>query len=139
MCNQKIFYENSFKVLEIASYATLFLTMIPGKIIGLELFGVLQLAYFSLGSIDSVNVLLSPLMNMKELNGYSKPVLGSTSSSLPRRVREIKCYPSFLDNFNVMFLLMFAELLVALVMYFLIKISQLPSKKLMSITHRMLK
>jgi len=81
--------------------------MLPGKIIGLELFGVLQLAYFSVGSIDSVNVLLSPLMNMKGLNGYSQPISHSKSEDLPRRVKEIRHYPSFLDNFNVMFLLMF--------------------------------
>jgi hypothetical protein len=70
-------------VIEIASFVTLFLAIIPGKIIGLELFGVLQLSYFSLGSIDSVNVLLSPLMNMKEVNGYSISVVGSSSAVLP--------------------------------------------------------
>jgi hypothetical protein len=87
MCNLKKFYEKSYKAIEIASYITLFLTLLPGKIIGLELMGVLQLAYFSLGSIDSVNILLSPLMNMNGLNGYSRPLLGSTNGELPRRVK----------------------------------------------------
>jgi hypothetical protein len=126
-------------VLETASFITFFLTMIPGKIIGLELFGVLQLAYFSLGSIDSVNVLLSPLMRMKELNGYSTPVMGSSSAVLPQRVKGINFYPSFLDNFNVMFLLLFLELFVGVVLYLLIKIADAPSKTLIKITNRLLK
>lgn len=121
------------------SYATLILTMLPGKIIGLELFGVLQLAYFSIGSIDSVNVLLSPLMNMKGLNGYSQPITESKNKDLPRRVKEIKHYSSFLDNFNVMFLLMFVELFIGAVIYVFTKITGLSSKTLSKIANILLK
>jgi hypothetical protein len=113
--------------------------MLPGKIIGLELFGVLQLAYFSVGSIDSVNVLLSPLMSMKGLNGYSQPITSSTDEGLPRRVKEINHYPSFLDNFNVMFLLLFLELFVGAVIYFFTKISDFSSKTLSKIANILLK
>lgn len=73
--------------MEVASYTVLLLSLLPGKIIGLELMGVLQLAYFCVGSIDEVNLLLAPLMKMKIVNGYSSPLLGSSSHSLPRRVQ----------------------------------------------------
>jgi hypothetical protein len=97
------------------------------------------LAYFSVGSIDSVNVLLSPLMNMKGLNGYSQPIAGSTHKDLPRRVKGINHYPSFLDNFNVMFLLMFLELFVGAVIYVFTKITDLSTKTLSKIANRLLK
>lgn len=41
-----------FKALEVISFVTLLIALIPGKIIGLELFGVLQLAFFTLGNMD---------------------------------------------------------------------------------------
>lgn len=48
----------SVNALEIITYAILFLSMIPCKIIGLELIGVLQLAYFSLAQQDNINMFL---------------------------------------------------------------------------------
>lgn len=113
-CAEKKAFQVAYKAMETASFILLFISMVPGKIIGLELFGVLQLAYFSVGSIDSVNILLTPLMDMKILNGLSIPFVGSSTDPLPRRVKEIDYYPSFLDNFNVMFLILFAEIILAI-------------------------
>jgi hypothetical protein len=39
---------NSLKALEVMTYITFFISLIPAKIIGLEMIGVLQLAYFTL-------------------------------------------------------------------------------------------
>ena len=44
---------------------------VPAKVVGLELFGVLQLAHLSVGSMDNVNPLLTPLMDMKSVHGFS--------------------------------------------------------------------
>ena len=41
------------------------------KIVGLELFGVLQLAYFTLSSHDFLNLYLSPLISFKTFNGLN--------------------------------------------------------------------
>ncbi len=49
---------DSANALEIITYAIFFLSMIPCKIIGLELIGVMQLAYFSLAQQENINVLL---------------------------------------------------------------------------------
>ena len=58
-------------VTEKISYGLLFVSVLPGKIVGLEMFGVLQLAFITLANVDQVNLLLSPLMKMKGLNGYN--------------------------------------------------------------------
>ena len=47
------------------------LTALPCKIVGLEWFGVLQLAHLSVGNMDKVNTLLTPIMGMKGVHGMS--------------------------------------------------------------------
>ena len=42
---------------------------LPCKIVGLELFGVLQLAHLSIGNMDNVNTMLTPLMGLKGVHG----------------------------------------------------------------------
>lgn len=54
-----------------SSYGLLFVSMFCGKIIGLELFGVLQLAFFNLAENDYINLYLSPLLNWKMTNGFN--------------------------------------------------------------------
>jgi hypothetical protein len=56
---------------EILSYIVLFVSAIPCKIVGLELFGVLQLAYFVLAQSNFVNALLTPYMKMSSVNGLN--------------------------------------------------------------------
>jgi hypothetical protein len=62
--------------------------MVCDKVIGVELFGVLQLAYLSTSDLNSVQPLLSPLMNMSIVNGYNADFTTSVGL-LPNRVREI--------------------------------------------------
>jgi hypothetical protein len=59
------------------SYGVLIMSALPAKIVGLELFGVLQLAYISLGSIDQLNVMLAPLLALQGSNGLSMPFVNS--------------------------------------------------------------
>jgi hypothetical protein len=49
----------------------MFFSLASVKIVGLELFGVLQLAYFNLADNEYVNLYLSPLLNWKFLNGFN--------------------------------------------------------------------
>lgn len=55
----------------ISSYAIMIVSLASVKIVGLELFGVLQLAYFNLADNDYVNLYLSPLLDWRYLNGYN--------------------------------------------------------------------
>jgi len=61
-------------VIEYGSYGVMLLSVFPAKIVGLELTGVIQLAFFSLGSMDNVNVLMSPMMAMKGINGFAMSI-----------------------------------------------------------------
>ena len=53
------------------SYIMLFFAIFSGKIIGLELFGVLQIAYFSLADHSFVNMYLSPFLDWRYMNGFN--------------------------------------------------------------------
>ena len=49
----------------------MFFSLISVKIVGLELFGVLQLAYLNLADNSYVNLYLSPLLDWRYLNAVS--------------------------------------------------------------------
>jgi hypothetical protein len=101
------------------------LSVLPCKIVGLELTGVVQLAFFSLGSIDHVNVMMSPMMGMKGINGYamkmgkdpSKSRLLQTQTLTPTRINSIGYESNFLRNCNVMLLLVITVILVGFSLY----------------------
>jgi hypothetical protein len=75
------------------------------------------LAKLSLGDVDQVNVLLSPLMTMAHLNGPNVPFMNADSSTLPQRVQAIGYSPLFLDNYSIMLLLTVGEIIFAVVFY----------------------
>ena len=56
--------------MEYGSYGVMAASAIPCKVVGLEMMGVLQLAHLSVGSMDNVSPLLTPLMDMKGVHGY---------------------------------------------------------------------
>ena len=58
-------------IIEYATYGIMALSVLPCKIVGLEASGVIQLAFFSIASMDDVNVLLSPMKGLKGINGYA--------------------------------------------------------------------
>jgi hypothetical protein len=98
------------------SYFILFFSLISLKIVGLELFGVLQLAYFSLASHDKVNLYLEPLLKWKYLNGYNvettQPSINVSSS-----INLIGYKDNFFFNINFMFALLFLDLIVGFIVY----------------------
>ena len=58
------------------------ISILSCKIVGLELFGVLQLSYFTLSSHDFLNVYLAPLTKFKTFNGLNLNFV-SDSSKIP--------------------------------------------------------
>jgi hypothetical protein len=91
-----------------ASYGLMFLGMFCDKVIGVELFGVLQLAHLSVSDLNSVQPLLSPLMNLSIVNGYNPDLLDRDTFGMPKRVREIGYDTVFINNFGGMFMLVLA-------------------------------
>ena len=89
------------------------------------MFGVLQIAYFSVGSLNNVNLMMVGLMNMKNVNGLSIPFVRSSNSPLPKRMKSIGYFPSFLDNMNIMAVLIFVILAISIFGFILSKIINL--------------
>lgn len=71
VCHNKDVVNTYVDAVEYASYGVLILSALPAKIVGLELFGVLQLCFLSLGSIDHLNPLQASLTKLSSTNGLS--------------------------------------------------------------------
>lgn len=56
---------------EYISYGLLIASLLSCKIVGLELFGVLQLSYFTLSSHSFLNIYLQPLTKFRTFNGLN--------------------------------------------------------------------
>ena len=67
------------KSAQIISYAILIVSILSCKIVGLELFGVLQLSYFTLSSHSFLNVYLAPLTKFKTFNGLNLDITSETA------------------------------------------------------------
>lgn len=95
--------DKAYQAAVYSSYGVLFLGLFCDKVIGVELFGVMQVAFLSLSDMNSVQPLLAPLMNFSIVNGYNHEFIQTNSSKVPYRVRSLGYTESFANNFNVMF------------------------------------
>ena len=120
--------------------------MLPCKIIGLELFGVLQLAFISLGSLDNINLMQSPLKRLKATNGLNLD-LGEDSTSrrllqsffTTERINAIDYRANFIRNCNLMFAVLVAVMFAGFVFYLLTFCCQKWAPCLYQIAQRMVK
>jgi hypothetical protein len=71
ICDSQESVNDTVKAITYTSYAVMLVSALPCKIVGLELFGVLQLAFFSVGNIDSLNVLMAPMKSLGITNGLN--------------------------------------------------------------------
>lgn len=62
-------------IIQISSYILLVISLLSCKIIGLELFGILQLSYFALIEHDFVVLYLQPLTKFRTFNGLNLMIL----------------------------------------------------------------
>ena len=92
------------------------------KIVGLELFGVLQLAYFTLPSHGSLDIYLEPLTYFKISNGFNSHLQDESPFALPLSISNLKLDSEFLNNFNVMALVAFAFLSIVALLYLTAKL-----------------
>jgi hypothetical protein len=128
VCEQKEKVNKYLDVVEYASYGVLALSVLPAKIVGLELFGVLQLAFLGLGSIDHLNPLEASLTKLSASNGYNFKIdqdephnsrLLQTTSRTSNRIQTIGYASNFLRNCNLMLFLVFAVMTVSFFLYLL--------------------
>ena len=129
----------SAKGLEIATFVIFFLSLIPAKILGLELIGVFQLAYFSLAQQENVNALLEPFMTMKAVNGFNPTLFSESDKILPGPVSSLGIKSLFLNNCNVMLALILLELTVAGVLFAVAHFVQSVSSKVPTVAKHLIK
>ena len=130
--------EEIIQGIEYASFAILILSALPCKIVGLELFGVLQLAYIALGSLDGINLMLTPLLMLKQANGFTLSAFVE-KGSVPSRVNGIDYDSNFLNNCNVMMLLLVVEIILAAIFYLVALLVATASTTVAQIASRFLK
>ena len=106
------------------------------KVVGLELFGVMQLAYFDLMTQDSLNFYSSTLAEFNSFNGFKMPQSVSSSSSSPsvstspsastaNTLNQMQMDTFFYGNFNIMFFILLGFFIVPLILFFIAKRARL--------------
>ena len=86
-----------------ASCGVMLISLLSKKIVGLELFGVLQLAFFDLADYDFMNVYLAPLAQFGMLNGLNVRH-HEEKGQTPETISNLSISSSFINNFNIMYL-----------------------------------
>ena len=128
VCSTKEIVNTYLDSFEYVSIGVLVLSSLPAKIVGLELYGVIQLTFLSLGSMDHLNPLHSSFTKLSFSNGYrlkldQKEPTDSrrlqTSALTPNRVQTIGYASNFLRNCNLMFLIVAAVMVVSFLLYLL--------------------
>ncbi len=111
--------------------------IISGKIVGLELFGVLQISYLNLMNHDKLNMNLYPLIDFKFFNGLNFKLIEEENDQIPSNILNMKMESEFLNNFNVMF---FVSILALITLYVINRVAHFTkNKSLKKITINMLK
>ena len=90
------------------------------KIIGVELFGVWQVAHLTLANINKINPIMYPLTLSQLSSGYNW-AFSSDRRQVPDRINALGFVGDMSANFNVMLLVLSLPLLVGGVMYLLSK------------------
>jgi hypothetical protein len=102
------------------------------------MFGVLQLAYLSLGSHDQLSPFLAPLVDLRMTNGLTLPY-DEPSQYLPSRLSSLGFVSSFLGNCNAMALLLGGWCLMAVLFYLLARFTRSLFPAVFSLANRLLK
>lgn len=120
------------------SYGILVFGMLTDKVIGVELFGAWQTAFFSLATIDKIQPLLSPLMNLSVVNGINY-AFDFPQGFVPERVSAINYSAAFLSNCNFMFALIFADIVLGFLLIGLSYLIPVLKDRLRNFGRRLLK
>jgi hypothetical protein len=113
-------------------YAVMLLSLISCKIVGLELFGVLQLAYFSLSSYDFMSIYLNPLTQFRMFNGLNLGFV-KENGSLPPSLQNMGMFSNFINNCNLMLILLFGLTTVAGITYLISSVTFLMTVRRVSL------
>lgn len=85
----------------IATFSVMLLATFTTCLIGIELVGVLQLAFLNMGDNLFVHLYLGPILGWYYVNGYN--VKPTEFQAVPPNIQQIGYTSGFLGNVNVMF------------------------------------
>lgn len=97
----------------ILSYLLLLVGLGSVKLVGLEMFGLLQICYIDIAPHSYLNVYLYPLRKFVAFTGISTSLM-SESGSLPVSLEEMGMQVLFLNNFNIMLFAFFIHFALAM-------------------------
>ena len=109
--------------------------IISGKIVGLELFGVLQISFLNLMNHDKLNMNLYPLIDFKFFNGLNFKLVDEGNDQIPSNILDMKMESEFLNNFNVMFFVSIMALIAFYVINRVAHFAQNNSLKILQSTY----
>lgn len=131
-------YDKAYKAGVGIAYGVLGVGLLCDKVNGVELFGVWQVAFLSLSTINHVQPFLAPLMKLGIVNGINSMV-DFNSSTVPVRVSAIDYTAEFLQNVNYMLILVLADVLIGALVYLVGNFVPKYKEKMQDIGLRMLK
>ena len=99
------------------------LSMFTNKVVGIEMMGVVQIAFFALASMDFLTPLMSPLAKIKEVNGFNLQY--DHAKGVPISIMALDYNSNFTNNINIMLVFPTACLMVSGIMFLLSRTSKL--------------
>jgi len=96
--------------------------LIGAKLIGLEMVAVFQIAFLSMLSLDDMNPIMDGLSGLQYSVGYNKLGSYNKHQNLGSEFIAIEFNPTFINNYNLTFIIIAVPLLCALVFKILEKI-----------------
>ena len=107
--------------------------LIGGRIVGLEGAAVIQLAFLSLTTLKDMTPCFRALLGLSYSCGYNSLKDFDATSKVASPIKGIRFEDTFSDNYNIMSLMVFLPLLIALITRLMIHFDILKSR------HNMLK
>ena len=86
------------------------------------MFGVLQLAYFALGSYSYLDVYIAPLSLFKTTNGFNLDTIFKSTTTI-KILDYLGIQNTFINNFNVMFVLLIMLILSSGIFYLITRLT----------------
>jgi hypothetical protein len=83
------------------SCSTFILGLLSSRLMAVEMIFVIQVAYVGLSTLDKLETLMYPLINLWPVDGFNRiPLFNQSNKDLPSRIAVIGFKTYFLENFN---------------------------------------
>lgn len=126
--------DTCFKVVGYVSLASFVLALFTSKFIGIEMIGVVQVAYIALIMINQLHPFLASIKYINFVNGPNSAFLNdrlTLTNPLPNRITALEYLPPIAYSLNYSLILLLFPPLFSLIFYLLAKYYKNPDEKLL--------